>query len=76
MKLSEFIGQLKSGERAAFIRMVWANKQNGELRPDTIVEDDMTIISNPPSGHFRITNLYVDSSTGKTVVEYDNTPAK
>jgi len=33
-----------------------------------------TSISNPPSGMFRVTNLYVDSATGKLTVEYDDTP--
>lgn len=28
--------------------------------------------SNPPSGHHRVTNLYVDSGSGKLVVEYDD----
>ncbi len=28
--------------------------------------------SMPPPGHFRVTNLYVDSGTGKLVVEYDD----
>lgn len=33
------------------------------------------ITSIAPSGHFRVTNIYVDSATGKLVTEYDNTPA-
>ena len=32
-------------------------------------------VSNPPSGHFKVTNFYVNSATGKLVIEYDNTPA-
>ena len=30
-------------------------------------------LSNPPSGNYRVTNLYADK-TGKLVIEYDNTP--
>jgi len=32
------------------------------------------IPSNPPSGKCKVVNIYVDPGTGKTVVEYDNTP--
>ena len=32
------------------------------------------ILSSPLSGKYRVTNLYVDPSTGKLVVEYDDTP--
>ena len=28
----------------------------------------------PPKGYFRVTNIYVDPSTLKVVVEYDDTP--
>lgn len=30
-------------------------------------------LSNPPSGNYRVTNLYADK-TGKLVIEYDNIP--
>lgn len=40
-----------------------------------IAADGEEIKSVPPSGHFKVTNLYVDSATGKLVVEYDNKPA-
>jgi len=33
------------------------------------------IPSNPPEGHYKITNMYINSQTGKLVVEYDDTPA-
>ncbi len=32
------------------------------------------IPSNPPTGQFTVTNLYVDAATGMLVVEYDDTP--
>ena len=32
------------------------------------------MVSKPPSGKCRITNLYVDPDTGKVVVEYEDTP--
>ncbi len=38
-------------------------------------EQGEAIKSLPPKGYFRVTNLYVDPSTGKMVVKYDDTPA-
>lgn len=35
---------------------------------------DGVIASQPPSGKYKVTNLYVDPVTGKLVVEYDDTP--
>jgi hypothetical protein len=35
---------------------------------------EVIITSNPPSGHLKILNIYVDSNTNKVVVDYDNTP--
>ena len=32
------------------------------------------IKSTPPSGKYRVTNLYVDPDTGKLTVEFDNIP--
>ena len=32
------------------------------------------VISTPPTGSFKVTNLYVDPLTGKLTIEYDNTP--
>ncbi len=40
-----------------------------------IWEDTTGIKSTPPSGYYRVTNLYVDPSTGKMIVKYDDTPA-
>jgi len=34
------------------------------------------IISVPPIGAHKVTNVFVDSITGKTVVEYDDNPAE
>jgi hypothetical protein len=31
-------------------------------------------LSDPPSGHYKVTNIYVDSETGKAVLQYDDTP--
>ena len=33
------------------------------------------LISEPPPGKCRVTNLYVDPLTGRLVVEYDDVPA-
>lgn len=30
------------------------------------------IESNPPRGMYRVTNLYIDPSTGKLTIEYDD----
>jgi len=38
------------------------------------IEKDGGIPSLPPSGKYKVTNLYVDSITGKLVIEYDNNP--
>ena len=32
------------------------------------------IQSTAPSGHYRVTNLYVNATTGRLVVEYDDVP--
>lgn len=39
--------------------------------------ESATVVQVPsvaPSGHFRVTNLYVDSATGKLITEYDDIP--
>ena len=33
------------------------------------------IPSNPPEGHYKVTNMYINSQNGKLVVEFDDTPA-
>ena len=35
-----------------------------------------SIISDPPTGFFKVTNLYVDPKTKRVTLEYDNTPQK
>ena len=32
------------------------------------------IVSSPPSGKYKVINIYVDPATGKCVVEYEDTP--
>ena len=32
------------------------------------------IASVPPTGSFKVVNIYVEPSTGKLTIEYDNTP--
>ena len=36
--------------------------------------DDTTITTMPPSGKYKVINLWVDPATGKLTVEYENTP--
>ncbi len=31
-------------------------------------------ISKPPSGKYKVVNIYVDPTTGKVVVQYEDTP--
>ena len=33
-----------------------------------------TVESEPPTGNYKVINIYVAPSTGKVVVEYDDTP--
>ena len=42
--------------------------------PDNSEQTTAGMVSKPPSGKCRVTNLYVDPSTGKVVVEYEDTP--
>lgn len=35
-----------------------------------------SLTSQPPSGHFKVVNLYVNKDTGKVIVEYDDTPVE
>ena len=39
-------------------------------------ESSVVIVSVPPNGKYKVTNIYVDPDTGRTVVEYDDTPAE
>jgi hypothetical protein len=32
------------------------------------------LVSNPPNGKCKVTNIYVDPDTEKTVIEYDDVP--
>jgi hypothetical protein len=32
------------------------------------------ILSTPPAGSFKVVNIYVEPTTGKLTIEYDNTP--
>ena len=34
------------------------------------------LVSKPPSGKCKVINIYVDPDTGKTIVEYENTPVE
>ena len=39
-----------------------------------LLEATNVIISDPPSGKCKVTNIYVDLDTGKLTVQYDDTP--
>jgi hypothetical protein len=32
------------------------------------------ILSTPPTGYYKVVNIYVNPATGKLTIEYDNTP--
>ena len=57
---AQFLEKLQLGQ-------IWAKGDKGDPGVNAT-------LSNPPSGNYRITNLYADKA-GKLVVEYDNTPA-
>ena len=50
---------------------------NRELIVNVNVEEVQEIVginTTPPTDKYRVVNLYVDPSTGRLVVEYDDTP--
>lgn len=47
----------------------WESETLHELPSDSIL-----LTSKPPSGKYKVTNLYVDPSNGRLTVEYDDTP--
>ena len=66
---------------------LWSKLIKDSGMPGTIKEETSTgktiirleaksIISNPPTGYFKVTNLYVDPKTKRVTLEYDNTPQK
>jgi hypothetical protein len=38
------------------------------------IEQVDRVKSNPPVGHFKVLNIWLDSTTGKIVVQYDDIP--
>ena len=40
-----------------------------------LAQSSAGLSSDVPAGNFKVTKLYVNASTGKLVVEYDDTPA-
>jgi hypothetical protein len=41
-----------------------------------ILAQDGVLISKPPAGKCKITNIYIDPETEKTVIEYDDIPVE
>jgi hypothetical protein len=71
--LNDLKKNLKPGERLVVY-------MDGVITNDTkadrfSVQAEPPIGSDPPPGHYRVVNFYVDADTKKLVVEYDNTPA-
>jgi len=50
------------------------SSSNKFLRGDGTWQEISGVLSSPPTNMYKVTNLYVDSVTGKLVVLYDNTP--
>ncbi len=87
MKLRDLFRDLSKGQTIEFVpRLVVVRNSNGDIKDVYMVCDgDELELTNllstsgglesiPPTGHFKVTNLYVDATTGKLVVDYDNTP--
>jgi len=56
-------------------KTVLGYNESGDLTTidiDTISSPGTLVISNPPENCLRVTNIYVNSLTGKTVIEYDD----
>ena len=51
-----------------------AAEKDVSLTGHKLLEAVNVIISDPPSGKYRVINLYVDPDTGKLTVKYDDTP--
>ncbi len=75
---------LEKGDSVLVQYRLFTKEEDGTLREFMITKDkgyidsgtvEDHVPSNPPSGHFKVTNLYVDAATGKLVVEWDDTPA-
>jgi hypothetical protein len=44
------------------------------VRQLNLVSSGGGILSTPPTGSFKVVNIYVNPETGKLTIEYDNTP--
>ena len=60
----------------ADIKTAYEAESNTNAYTDTEKSDLTNVISllTPPEGKCKITKLYVDPSTGKLAIEYDDTP--
>ena len=78
MKLSELLAKLGPNEYflSANLVCIYQKKENGSdtLKQVLQVEDDVSVISRPPSRNKKVTNIYWDPNEGKIAVEYENTP--
>ncbi len=77
MKLSEILSTLGSDEyfqATVYVFIYQMKNGNSILKQVQRVEDDMRIISRPPVGNNKVTNIYWDPAEGKIAVEYDNNP--
>lgn len=72
MKFNELIKYLKNGDKIISTRTVYVIRKDGGTEEHTIVDE--YLVSTPPSTHYRVTNLYVDATTSRLVVEYENIP--
>ena len=63
------VQQLQMGVAGLIVK---SRDQYGAMHESTISPGGVT--SNPPSGKYKVTNIYVDPVTGKLTVQYDDTP--
>ena len=52
--------------------LYWADRVKSDLLD--LIDNSITL--NVPSGHYRPINFYVDSNTGRLVVEFEDEPAE
>jgi len=74
MDIKELQKQLQPGEHIVIQVTAYVIRDNSSEAIIRNVNSEPPIGSNPPSGHFRVTNLYVNSATGTLVIEYDDRP--
>ena len=74
MNLNELQKSLKEDETLAFYQRAIILSPSEAI--GHYILTNIPVESSPPSGHLKVTNLYVDSVTKKLVVIYSDIPAR